>query len=250
MPPGCSEDRDSFVSTSGPSVGVREVRHAVLAHALGELEARRSLLRLTFAPENPGARNSLHAPSACSPHAAGSSDAPFETASTESSPEAFGIGEARTPFARMHSANVTALSRAVRFLVSAGRGAACGLGAARSAPSGACRPGGAGAAAAAGAATARACGDRRDHPPTGRRRRGSCESASDWSRVVLVCCRSCRHSRRRGVASTYAVFDTPTICTGSYHPEHAGVDRRGRVLHGGSHQRWPAAGSDRGRHRR
>ena len=32
---------------------------------------------------------------------------------------------------------------------------------------------------------------------------------------VLVGRRSCRHSRQRGVASTYAVFDTPTICAGS-----------------------------------
>jgi len=33
---------------------------------------------------------------------------------------------------------------------------------------------------------------------------------------VLVGGRSRRQSRQRGVASTYAVFDTPTICAGSY----------------------------------
>ena len=32
---------------------------------------------------------------------------------------------------------------------------------------------------------------------------------------VLVRCRSCLQSRQRGVASTYAVFDTPAICAGS-----------------------------------
>ena len=32
---------------------------------------------------------------------------------------------------------------------------------------------------------------------------------------VLVGCRTCLQSRQRGVASTYAVFDTPTICTDS-----------------------------------
>jgi hypothetical protein len=32
---------------------------------------------------------------------------------------------------------------------------------------------------------------------------------------VLVAYRSRRHSRQRGVASTYAIFDMPTICAGS-----------------------------------
>ena len=47
------------------------------------------------------------------------------------------------------------------------------------------------------------------------RRHGSCESESGGALFVLVGCRSRRHSRQRGVASTYAVFDTPTICAGS-----------------------------------
>jgi hypothetical protein len=33
--------------------------------------------------------------------------------------------------------------------------------------------------------------------------------------LVLVCCASCRHSRQRGVAGTYLVFDMPTTCAGS-----------------------------------
>jgi hypothetical protein len=32
--------------------------------------------------------------------------------------------------------------------------------------------------------------------------------------VVLVRCRSCLESSQRGVASTYEVFDMPTICSG------------------------------------
>ena len=48
------------------------------------------------------------------------------------------------------------------------------------------------------------------------------------------------------VASTYVVFDTPTICSGDVRsPECACVDRRGRALHGRSHPRWPTPGSDR-----
>ncbi len=37
--------------------------------------------------------------------------------------------------------------------------------------------------------------------------------------VLVSCrfCRSCLHSRRRGVVSAYAVFNTPTIGPGSYH---------------------------------
>ena len=34
---------------------------------------------------------------------------------------------------------------------------------------------------------------------------------------VLVRCRSCLHSRQRGVASTYVVFDILTIGSGWYH---------------------------------
>jgi hypothetical protein len=33
--------------------------------------------------------------------------------------------------------------------------------------------------------------------------------------LVLGCCRSCRHSRQRGVAGTYPIFDTPTKRAGS-----------------------------------
>jgi len=39
-----------------------------------------------------------------------STDEPFATASIVNSPDAFGSGNARTPFARMHSANFTAVS--------------------------------------------------------------------------------------------------------------------------------------------
>ena len=42
-----------------------------------------------------------------------SSDEPFTTPSIVSSPDASGSGNSRTPFSRMHSANLTALSRAV-----------------------------------------------------------------------------------------------------------------------------------------
>src|SRR6185295_7884524 len=47
---------------------------------------------------------------------------------------------------------------------------------------------------------------------------GSCESESadsDGSLSVLARCRSRLHSRQRGVASTYLVFDMPAICAGS-----------------------------------
>ena len=46
-----------------------------------------------------------------------SSDEPFATASIVNSPDAFGSGNALTPLARMHSENLTALSRAVTFLL-------------------------------------------------------------------------------------------------------------------------------------
>ena len=61
---------------------------------------------------------------------------------------------------------------------------------------------------------AEGCGDRGDDDEQ-RRRRGACESGS--RRVVArgLVLWSCRHSRQRGVASTYAVFDTPTIRAGS-----------------------------------
>ena len=48
----------------------------------------------------------------------------------------------------------------------------------------------------------------------GQRRRSS-ESESDEALLVLVRCRPRLQSRRRGVASTYVVFDTPTIGAGS-----------------------------------
>jgi hypothetical protein len=47
-----------------------------------------------------------------------SSDEPFATASIVNSPDAFGSGNALTPLARMHSANLTALSRTVTSLLS------------------------------------------------------------------------------------------------------------------------------------
>ena len=59
----------------------------------------------------------------------------------------------------------------------------------------------------------RGLGDRRD--ALAGQRHGSCESESDGTLLVLGCCRSRLQSRRRGVASTYAVFDMPTICASS-----------------------------------
>ena len=59
---------------------------------------------------------------------------------------------------------------------------------------------------------------RRRRSPRWRRarlRRGACESGSAGSLLVPVCCGSCRHSRQRGVARAYAVFDMPAICAGS-----------------------------------
>ena len=47
-----------------------------------------------------------------------SSDEPFTTPSIVSSPDASGSGNSRTPFSRMHSANLTAFSRPVAGFVS------------------------------------------------------------------------------------------------------------------------------------
>jgi two-component system sensor histidine kinase VanS len=43
------------------------------------------------------------------------------------------------------------------------------------------------------------------------------------ARSVPVRYGSCRQSRRRGVASAYVVFDTPTICAGSLASQHNAV---------------------------
>ena len=112
IPPFVAADGIRFVSTRGPSVGgVREVLHAVVAHALGELEARLLLLGAPLPPMNPGGSRSLHAPMAFF-HAAvlGSSDEPFAIPSMVSAPDASGSGNSLTPLSRMHSANFTACS--------------------------------------------------------------------------------------------------------------------------------------------
>src|SRR5438876_7750152 len=61
--------------------------------------------------KDPGGCSSLHAPRAFF-HSAGLTLIPKDG----NSPDAFGSGKSPTPFARMHSVNFTALSRAVRFL--------------------------------------------------------------------------------------------------------------------------------------
>src|SRR5690349_19991566 len=62
-----------------------------------------------------------------------------------------------------------------------------------------------------------ASGNRARRSPRGRRagRRGG---RSDEGVFVLVCDRSCRHSRQRGVAGTFLVLDTPAKCGSSYPP--------------------------------
>ena len=76
---------------------------------------------------------------------------------------------------------------------------------------------------------ARAAGDGRlpgpqSQPPTGAIGRttrsfdddpaAGCRCSTGCTCFVPVRCRSCLQSSQRGVASTYAVFDTPTICPG------------------------------------
>ena len=85
---------------------------------------RRVLLllgRFACAPVNPGGCRSLHALMACSNAAVlVSSDEPFAIPSMVNSPDASGSGNSLTPLSRMHSANLTALSRLVAFCVAAG----------------------------------------------------------------------------------------------------------------------------------
>jgi hypothetical protein len=50
--------------------------------------------------------------------------------------------------------------------------------------------------------------------------------------LALVRCRSCLQSKQRDVASTYVVFDTPTIGTGRWHHENPAVDHAGTCLRG------------------
>ena len=115
MPPGRLEDGILYVLMSGLAIdGVREVLHAVLADALGEPEARRLLLGLRFALNEPGGCRSLHALTAFV-HTAGVTLTPYSKSFF-----AFGSGKSLTPCARMHSANFTALSRAVSFLALGG----------------------------------------------------------------------------------------------------------------------------------
>ncbi len=75
--------------------------------------SRRAVLcwGVTLPPVKPGGSRSLHALMArLNAAALVSTDEPFATASIVNSPDAFGSGNARTPFARMHSANFTAFS--------------------------------------------------------------------------------------------------------------------------------------------
>ena len=61
---------------------------------------------------------------------------------------------------------------------------------------------------------AEGCGDRRDDDEQAGDA-DPCGSGSDGSSFVLVAVGHACQSRQRGVAGTYAVFDTPTICAGS-----------------------------------
>ena len=113
MPPGRCRGWDSIRVDEGPiRGGVREVLHAVVADALGELEARRPAAGASpCVPVNPGGSRSLHALMACLNAALFvSSDEPFATPSMVNSPDASGSGNALTPLSRMHSANFTAFS--------------------------------------------------------------------------------------------------------------------------------------------
>src|SRR5262249_33448569 len=69
-------------------------------------------LGLRCALKEPGGCRSLHAPSAFV-HTAGLTLIP----KAGNSPDAFGSGKSGYPFSRMHSANFTAFSRAVAFLL-------------------------------------------------------------------------------------------------------------------------------------
>src|SRR5438477_3174574 len=75
------------------------------------LRAVDSCAGVSFALKEPGGCSSLHALTALV-HFAALTLIPKEG----KSPDAFGSGKSLTPFARMHSVNFTALSRAVSFV--------------------------------------------------------------------------------------------------------------------------------------
>ena len=113
MPPSSLADGMWFVSTRGsPATGIREVLHAVVADALGELERSLLLRGAPLAAREPRRLEVLaRAEGLVERRAVGSTDEPFATPSMVKVPEASGSGNCWTPLSRMHSANFTALPR-------------------------------------------------------------------------------------------------------------------------------------------
>src|SRR5262245_10838773 len=101
-----------LVSMRGPSAGGAGKSLMPLSRMhWANLRATFCCSALRLWPVNPGGSRSLHALLACLNAALlGSTDDPFATPSMVDSPEASGSGNARTPLARMHSANFTAFS--------------------------------------------------------------------------------------------------------------------------------------------
>src|SRR4029453_15153759 len=118
IPPSVAEDGIRLVSTRGASgAGSGKSFTPFSRMHWANSRAAACCWGLLLSPVNPGGSRSLHTLMACSNAAVlVSSDEPFATASIVNSPDAFGSGNALTPLARMHSANFTALSRAVAFL--------------------------------------------------------------------------------------------------------------------------------------
>ena len=234
--------------------GIGEVRHAVATHAPGELEARRVLLGCRLGAREPGRLQTLaDAEGLRERRAVRVHRRAVRDPSIVNSPDAFGSGNAPTPLARMHSAKFTAFSRewrvccrrccrcrqewprrwcrrccgcrhsprmrrrptrswqsaasgwSVLLIVAPWVRRASAPGLCRGCIRGICSGVGACRWWARAAAMAAMTPSR---PATGSRKSGR-------SLFLLVFCGSCRQSGQRGVASTYAVFDTPTICAGS-----------------------------------
>src|SRR4029450_4698267 len=100
-----------LVSMRGPSAGGSGKSLMPLSRMhWANLRATFCCSGLRLWPVNPGGSRSLHALLACLNAALlGSTDDPFATPSMVNAPDASGSGNARTPLARMHSANFTAL---------------------------------------------------------------------------------------------------------------------------------------------
>src|SRR5215217_6191378 len=92
----------------GPFRWVRKVLHAVVAHGLGELEARLLLLgALLSVAQSARWLQVLTCADGLLPRRGARVPTSLASSHRRNSPDAFGSGNALTPFARMHSANFT-----------------------------------------------------------------------------------------------------------------------------------------------